>query len=476
MKQVTARLLLAFVLLLGGLSLAQAAGHRYWRVSCGSITNCSNVELQFRTTANGSQAATGGTPIASSNYGGFPPTQSFDSNNGTFWLAITPTNWIGYDMGSGNSIDVVQIAWTSRSGYPGESPTDHEVSYSDDAATWTVAWTGTFSAWTSGSSTQISTKPAGDNGGYQQWRLLVSRASTNVSFAEVSMSETSAGANRVPGATISSDVTYGDYLPFLASDGDASTFYLGAGGSYPHWWKADFNSGTKWPITEVKITARSDGYHAEAPIQFCVQRTSDGSTWVSSWCVLTTTYTSGQTKTFQRPAYADSLTGGHRCWRIVGTANGNGDSIMSGAEVTISIATTDSVISWASMSADTTLAGDVYNLVDTDGATYWVSSNSSGWPHYVQFDFGAGFAPQVNHIEWTARTTYHGESPTVGSIQYSDDCSSYTVLRAFAKSWTSGQTQDLMLIPPESGGGHIFGANDNFRGWISREDRCEVAA
>lgn len=123
------------------------AAHRYWRLfvlnnSGYAIINL--CELQMATTPGGASVCTGGTPISSSNYDGtWTAAKAFDgivtgdqgwgSSNGA-----RETQWIGYDFGAGNAVDIVEVRIVARgnTGVAGQ-PKLMRFQWSDDGTTWT---------------------------------------------------------------------------------------------------------------------------------------------------------------------------------------------------------------------------------------------------------------------------------------------------------------------------------------------------
>lgn len=132
------------------------AAHRYWRIRCrvvnGDTDSITTIgELQMRTSLGGSNVATGGTPIASSQYSAtYPATKAFDgltTDNafGSRWASAVPGTgvqpWLGYDFGAGNEKDIQEIVIY----VPGSTdlalkqfPVAFDWQYSDDNATWTT--------------------------------------------------------------------------------------------------------------------------------------------------------------------------------------------------------------------------------------------------------------------------------------------------------------------------------------------------
>ena len=481
------RFILALTLLVGGATSADAAAARYWRIQCvteGAL--CVFTEVELHTSIGGSQAATGGTASASTTLGAFVPALAFDGNTSTFWASANtaPPHWIAYDMGSGNSIDVVEVKLYPRGGGDeNQSPRWIYIESSSDGSTWTTRWTAVAATWVA-STPQTFAKPATltSNGGHRWWRVDVHRTQSQgaVGFSNIAMAATSGGTNLLPGALPDASGYFGALYPWNGNDSNTTTSDWAIASAPSQWWSADLLSGNSQPVTEVKITARNaspGSGNDQAPLRFCTKYSDDGSTWVTSWCSISTgAWTSNEVRTFLRPSYADALTGGHRCWRVVGATAQDASNIMAGSKVTLYIAGNNEVMAWAEPTVDSTTTGSGYNLTDADTTTIWASANTA-YPHYVQFDFGTEFAPSIRRVAWTSRNdSSFAQAPATGSLQYSDDCSSWTTYVSYSVSWTQNQTQDLVNVPSGGARGYIFGANDNWPRVLIREDRCEIAA
>jgi hypothetical protein len=136
---------------------ANAGSHRYWSVyvsytSSGGAAACA--ELEFHSTPGGGNIITGGTPIASTVNDGYVVANCFDGNPSTFWNSSgQPPQWVGYDFGSGNSVSVEEIKWTSRADYSLYNPLSFAMQFSDDGTNWSATWSQTgITGWTNGSS------------------------------------------------------------------------------------------------------------------------------------------------------------------------------------------------------------------------------------------------------------------------------------------------------------------------------------
>lgn len=137
------------------------APHLYWRIhgtlaSNGPVdaTNglsCS--ELQLRGISGGPSLATGGTPLSSGDYPGYPSSNAFDGNTATFWSSNPgEPQWLGYQFAS--LVSIVEFTWRDRGdGYPSwQDPTAMTLDYSDDGTTWIALapFTISYTVWGTG--------------------------------------------------------------------------------------------------------------------------------------------------------------------------------------------------------------------------------------------------------------------------------------------------------------------------------------
>lgn len=123
-----------------------ASRHRYWRISITGSNGGSYVgagEVQFRTVAGGVNECVNGTGTSRSNFAGLPPANAFDRNTSTEWASnnVGFPEWLEYDLGSGISASITEIAYLPRNLTPTtQSPTGFDVQYSDDNSSWTTLW------------------------------------------------------------------------------------------------------------------------------------------------------------------------------------------------------------------------------------------------------------------------------------------------------------------------------------------------
>ena len=138
------------------------AAHRYWRIYIIDTYNGSGGEyaaiakLEMRTIIGGSNVCSGGTPFASSTYGGpgsnYDAQYAFDSDPHTRWTGDTGSyqnSYLGYDFGAGNPKDIAEILVqaTYEGGVSGDAPKNYRMEYSDNGTTYSTSWTGTFASW-----------------------------------------------------------------------------------------------------------------------------------------------------------------------------------------------------------------------------------------------------------------------------------------------------------------------------------------
>lgn len=145
------------------------AAHRYWRLLChtGSGGGVFAVaELSGRNVTGGVNQFVGGTPIESSNFGGYPAALAFDGNINTNWASNTLNNgeYIGYDLGAANPQDIMEIVVTARNdGNWNQVPATADWQYSDDAVTWTTYFTANSTHYGQGISQRFSNIPVPNN-------------------------------------------------------------------------------------------------------------------------------------------------------------------------------------------------------------------------------------------------------------------------------------------------------------------------
>lgn len=130
-----------------------AANHRYWRLRPNTLQNGLQVmgaaELEMRSTSGGADQCTGGTALSRTAFSGFPASNAFDNSTATEWSGanaqanVVQSDWLGYDFGSGVTKDIVQLAYTNRTGTSErlQAPTAGWIESSSDGINWLSRWT-----------------------------------------------------------------------------------------------------------------------------------------------------------------------------------------------------------------------------------------------------------------------------------------------------------------------------------------------
>lgn len=150
----------------GSYSGSPYGSHSYWGLFMqqqgGTSVSVSVAELQMRASLGGADQCSGGTATADSTHSGSSPSNAFDNDTATNWIAedtSTSTRVIGcsvyYQFAS--AVEVRQFAITSRDdGASTRAPKAMVLRYSDDGSNWTTAF-GNSSAETSWGTSETRT-------------------------------------------------------------------------------------------------------------------------------------------------------------------------------------------------------------------------------------------------------------------------------------------------------------------------------
>jgi hypothetical protein len=283
------------------------AAHRYWRVYITEAVHATHLdirEIEMHTSLGGADVCTGGTAIYSAETGGFEASKSFDDNSGTTWYISQGSyplpQWIGYDFGSGNDKDIVELsltAWTYT-----EQWVSFRFQHSDDASSWTTLFT------VENDEPQDTNTPrtysANDtptmNGADTFWRVRSTTVDGGAEFgvAEIQFRTTGGGADQATGGKAFANRSQdpGNFLPGYAFDDNAASRWASVSGGVAGW------IGYRWAsaksIVEAAVTARNDGFHSQAPKDFVIEYW-DGSAYQTAYTSSSETgWTSGETRVF----------------------------------------------------------------------------------------------------------------------------------------------------------------------------------
>jgi hypothetical protein len=112
--------------------------HRYWRLICTSSQSLAGAaELEFRASIGGADETGSGTAIASGyNNSGSQPVEAFNNVNSDGWIGTGGNgNWIGYDFGDGNDVEIVEVQIKTGPSYQ-YAMTGFDLEWSDDGTNW----------------------------------------------------------------------------------------------------------------------------------------------------------------------------------------------------------------------------------------------------------------------------------------------------------------------------------------------------
>lgn len=298
---------------------------------------------------------------------------------------------------------------------------------------------------------------------HRYWRIWITMNSANstssfvTSVAEMEMREAVGGADVTGSGTASADSTFAGFSAAgaFANDGTTTEWASGAG-VYPHWLAYDFGSGNAKAIIEINILGRS-GLQTQAPGEFKIQSSDDGTTWADEWWVVYPGGSDGHNfaagaVTFTKPVLAQDVSANrHLYWRLSMTGS-NGGSFVGAREIIMRVVpgscdeTADGTATSRSNFAGLPPA-NAFNsteITDTNSASEW-ASNNVGFPEWIQYQFARAVA--ITEIQMKARAGLESsQAPTGIDFQYSDDGSSWTTVKSVSSlSWTS--TPKTWTIP-----------------------------
>lgn len=122
------------------------AAHQHWRIyitATNGSAEAATMEAEFRSTVGGADQASGGTPSASSQYGGFEASKAFDNNySSTQWISQETGApwWLRYSFAA--PVDIVEFLVT-RPTTATRAPKDFALQWSDNGADWTTLFSVT---------------------------------------------------------------------------------------------------------------------------------------------------------------------------------------------------------------------------------------------------------------------------------------------------------------------------------------------
>jgi hypothetical protein len=219
-------------------------------------------EIEFRGSTGGADLTGSGTAISSSEYSGsYLDDYAFDDNSGTQWIANTNRlSYIGYDFGSGNDVDVVEISYTNGSIGEYTRLNQFDLQYSDDGTTWvTKAHFRDITAFTGLSQTKV---------------YNVADAST--SFDAVL--RTLASNTFLPYVVTRSSI-YDVYDGYAAFDESVYLPSLWIATATTGWLKIDLGAGNEVEVTTYGLRCNYSGFDSAHPKDFKLYGSNDDSSY-----------------------------------------------------------------------------------------------------------------------------------------------------------------------------------------------------
>jgi hypothetical protein len=289
---------------------------------------------------------------------------------------------------------------------------------------------------------------------HRAWRLLVYATNGGgvCRIRELEFRGSAGGADQTgagQGVAVARDSRNG-LVEANAFDNSMATQWESAndGATSGHWIGWDFGVGNEKDVAELVLTITTT--LGDAPRHMALEWTDDnpvnnGARWTRDWQVWDQTgWTSGETRTFTRPARSGQL---H--WRIFAATTPQG-SFMAFAEVQMrnayggaNIATGGTVIKSSEFSATTEAA---VNAFDGNLSTKWASA--SGLPAWIGYTLPS--ADTVVELFLTARPEVGNlnQSPTRFSLDCSADKITWAVVNEWVGvPWPTSNFQNVVRVP-----------------------------
>lgn len=248
--------------------------HSYWGIVCktGGNVNFAVSTMRTRSTIDGPNTATGGTPRASSVYGGttYPASNAFDSDPTTFWAddstdGVHSGVCLTYAQGSSTTCAQVDLTCRPDNTWCTQTPATFDVIYSDDGKSWGIEWSASAATWTNGA-TQTFTNPSAtsvtaptlDGSATAVWSGssgTVTLTTTNGNDAIVVLigfESYGTGVQRTVSSVTASGLTFTQRMQKLTASGDSVYFQ-----SMECWW-APASAALSSKVITVTLSGSTD--------------------------------------------------------------------------------------------------------------------------------------------------------------------------------------------------------------------------
>lgn len=181
----------------------------------------------------------------------------------------------------------------------------------------------------------------------EYWRVYVREnagSAFRIGLREIEMRATSGGADQTFDGSASASATYAGFSPDSAYDSDTGTAWMTPNGTLTNAWIA-YQFPDDVVVREITIKARETGgatYYTEAPGDFDIQYSYDGTNWTTITSYENQTWSELETKTF-------SVTNGGSG----GTLTMNGGNLVNAGSIGIGTTTPGSLFSLGNTGNDT---------------------------------------------------------------------------------------------------------------------------
>lgn len=328
--------------------------HRRWRMNVTATQGAGVAkitEMEMYESADGPNLAPLGTTTTQSYItGGFEGTKLTDGEyyKNAFgavnrWMSDFdgPPWWAQVDFGAGNekAIKCIGLHAPDASNCDG-MPASFDVQWSDDGSTWTTEWSVTgVPSWSAGEFRRFykttPTYTGSPYGTHDYWRIYTrwteEASSAWVHIAEAEFLDGPGGTDQATGGTATPD-NYGGREAYKAFDDDPSTQWTYAS----QWGWLQYAFAVPVSVGAVSITGRPDAGADNAPRDFLIQFSDDGTTWATAWGVIGQTgWSLGERREFTDPAFVSSSS--------VGSAAGVGSATGTGIAAAIGVGSADGV-------------------------------------------------------------------------------------------------------------------------------------
>ena len=138
----------------------------------------------------------------------------------------------------------------------------------------------------------------------------------------------------------------------------------------------------------------------------------------------------------------------HRYWRLYMTAGASSACAVMELELRTTAGGADRTGSGTATASSNYPGWTPAQAFDDNTGAGWTSADSTNYPHWIAYDFGASASWGIIQIVITPRGSIIEQSPAAFQWQYSDDGTNWTTQRSQTATWPSGAPQTFDVGPP----------------------------